>query len=83
MAGRGPPGEKGAAAGMLIEILTFFACASVLATLACLVNGAPSAPWPVATPTAMGVLAASGLITALTSGDPYAGKVLGVTGVEV
>jgi hypothetical protein len=31
----------------------------------------------------MGVLAASGLITALTSGDPYAGKVLGVTGVEV
>lgn len=68
---------------MLIEILTFFACASVLSTLACLVKGAPSSPWPIATPTAMGVLAASGLITALTSGDPYAGKVLGVTGLVV
>ncbi len=68
---------------MLIEILTFFACASVLATLLCLVDGAPSSPWPIAAATAMGVLAASGLITALTSGDAYAGKVLGVTGVVV
>ena len=68
---------------MLIEILTFFAVASALATLVCLAKGVPSWPWPAGVPAALVVLAASGLATALISGDPFAGKVLGVAGLVI
>src|ERR1017187_3966129 len=68
---------------MLIEILTFFAVASALATLVCLAKGVPAWPWPAGVPAALVVLAASGLATALISGDPFAGKVLGVAGLVI
>ena len=68
---------------MLIEILTFFAVASALATLVCLAKGVPAWPWQAGVPAALVVLAASGLATALISGDPFAGKALGVAGLVI
>ena len=68
---------------MLIEILSFFAIAAALATLVCLLRGAPAWFWPVGVPGALLVLAASGLGTALISGDPLAGRVLGVAGLVI
>ena len=68
---------------MLIEILTFFAVASALATLVCLAKGVPAWSWPAGVPAALVVLAASGLATALISGDPFAGKALGVAGLVI
>ncbi|MGA8014675.1 MAG: glycosyltransferase, partial [Candidatus Dormiibacterota bacterium] len=68
---------------MLIEILSFFAIAAALATLVCLLRGAPAWFWPVGVPGALLVLAASGLGTALISGDPLAGRALGVAGLVI
>jgi cellulose synthase/poly-beta-1,6-N-acetylglucosamine synthase-like glycosyltransferase len=68
---------------VLIEILTFFAVAAALSTLACLVPGVPAARWAAGVPGVAAVLAASGLITALLSGDPLAGRWLGIAGLGV
>jgi len=67
---------------MLIEILTFFAVASALATLVCWRRG-PVLALAGRGAAALVVLAASGLATALISGDPFAGKVLGVAGLVI
>ncbi|HYA00057.1 MAG TPA: hypothetical protein VEK76_06860, partial [Candidatus Binatia bacterium] len=66
---------------MLIEILTFFAVASGLATLACLVGRAAAWLWAGGAPAVMALLAASGEITALVNQDAVAGISLGIAGL--
>ncbi len=73
--------RKGGHARVLIEILAFFAIAAGLATVACLLPRAPAAPWPLAVPAGLAILAGSGFLTAVITGDPAAGRVLGVAGL--
>ena len=68
---------------MLIEILTFFAVASGLATLACLVGRAAAWLWAGGAPAVMALLAASGEITALVNQDAVAGISLGIAGLLI
>ncbi len=65
---------------MLIEILTFFAIASAVAMLACLLRGAPSAPWAIGVPVGLAILALSGFLTAVINGDRLGGEALGAAG---